>query len=300
MGDHRTNIERARLALEGLSLGDAFGDQFFFSSERIDHHLSTRTLPPAPWLTTDDTIMSVSVVEVLDAHQGIDQGALATAFGRRYLHDPNRGYGGTAHRILRAIGQGAPWEAASRDAFDGMGSHGNGGAMRSAPIGAYFADVDIEVVVDQARRAAEVTHAHPDGQAGAVAVAVAAWVAARSGPTADPRELLQAVYDHLEPSDTRAGMRRALDIPFERAPATVAAMLGSGEKVSSADTVPYSLWCAARHLGNFEDGMWATVSGLGDRDTTCAIVGGIVSLAVGRGGLPPEWLARREPLTDFD
>lgn len=42
--------------------------------------------------------------------------------------------------------------------------------------------------------------------------------------------------------------------------------------------------------------MWATVSGLGDRDTTCAIVGGIVALRVGLAGLPSEWLSHREPL----
>ena len=63
------------------------------------------------------------------------------------------------------------------------------------------------------------------------------------------------------------------------------------------DTVPFALWCAARQLTHFEEALWATVSGFGDRDTTCAIVGGIVSLAVGREGLPAEWLAARESLT---
>jgi hypothetical protein len=38
------------------------------------------------------------------------------------------------------------------------------------------------------------------------------------------------------------------------------------------------------------------VSALGDRDTTCAIVGGVVSLQVGEAGLPAAWLDAREPL----
>jgi len=42
--------------------------------------------------------------------------------------------------------------------------------------------------------------------------------------------------------------------------------------------------------------MWQTVSGLGDRDTTCAMVGGIVALSVGQNGLPADWRRRREPL----
>src|SRR4051812_6349887 len=53
--------------------------------------------------------------------------------------------------------------------------------------------------------------------------------------------------------------------------------------------------CAARHLGAFEEALWATVSGLGDRDTTCAIVGGILALH-GNAEIPQAWLEAREPL----
>jgi hypothetical protein len=38
------------------------------------------------------------------------------------------------------------------------------------------------------------------------------------------------------------------------------------------------------------------VSALGDRDTTCAIVGGMVALHAGVDSIPREWLACREPL----
>ena len=41
--------------------------------------------------------------------------------------------------------------------------------------------------------------------------------------------------------------------------------------------------------------MWATVSGLGDRDTTCAIVGGIIAMHP-RCEIPKEWSEAREPL----
>jgi hypothetical protein len=41
--------------------------------------------------------------------------------------------------------------------------------------------------------------------------------------------------------------------------------------------------------------LWNTVAGLGDRDTTCAIVGGIVSLVEGVT-IPPRWMAAREGL----
>jgi ADP-ribosylglycohydrolase len=65
---------------------------------------------------------------------------------------------------------------------------------------------------------------------------------------------------------------------------TAARLLGSGLKGTAPDTVPFALWCAARHIDHYEQALWATVSGLGDRDTTCAIVGGVVALATGRRG----------------
>ena len=74
------------------------------------------------------------------------------------------------------------------------------------------------------------------------------------------------------------------------------AALGNGDELSAQDTVPFALWCAGRHLNDFEEAMWWTVAGLGDRDTTCAIVGGIVALHVGEVGLPRWWRAFREPL----
>ena len=72
------------------------------------------------------------------------------------------------------------------------------------------------------------------------------------------------------------------------------AALGNGTGVSCQDTVPFCLWCAGTHLDSYEEALWLTVAGLGDRDTTCAIVGGIVAL---RSEIPTAWLAAREPLT---
>jgi ADP-ribosylglycohydrolase len=42
--------------------------------------------------------------------------------------------------------------------------------------------------------------------------------------------------------------------------------------------------------------MWQTLSALGDRDTTCAIVGGIVAMFAGLKSIPPIWLEKREPI----
>jgi ADP-ribosylglycohydrolase len=89
-------------------------------------------------------------------------------------------------------------------------------------------------------------------------------------------------------------LKKALEVPLELSPRSAASFLGNGSQVISSDTVPFCLWCAARHPNNYTDALWTTVSGLGDRDTTCAIVGGIASLSAGRESIPAEWLKARE------
>src|SRR5262249_54105563 len=137
-----------------------------------------RSAPPGPWRYTDDTEMALGIVEVLGRHGAVEQYDLARVFARRYERDIYRGYGPGAHVLLAAIANGTPWRNASYSAFGGEGSMGNGSAMRVAPVGAYFAD-DLDDVVEQARASSVVTHAHPEGVAGAISVAVAAAWAGR-------------------------------------------------------------------------------------------------------------------------
>ncbi len=291
-------LARARLALEGLSIGDAFGERFFLSPSTVEGLIRSRAIPATPWYWTDDTAMALSVFEILSTHGRIDPDALADRFAQRYRRDPMRGYGAKAHEILHAIGLGQRWRQVASEPFGGQGSMGNGSAMRVAPIGGYFAD-DLDQVVHHARASAEPTHAHPDAQAGAIAVAVAAAVASQMGRGMRERSgesLLHNVVRRTPPGATRAGVERAASLSLLSAPGAAVAELGNGSQVICSDTVPFALWCAARHLGDFEEALWTTVSGLGDRDTTCAIAGGVVALSVGAEGIPRAFADAREPL----
>ena len=287
-------LARARLSLEGLSIADAFGEQLLHAGpEARSIALEHRTAPTGKrWMWTDDTAMSISILEELIERGGIEPGVLAERFARRYIAEPVRGYGTGAHKVLGAIAAGESWEFASRSLFDGQGSCGNGGGMRSAPIGAYFCD-DLGAVVDHAARSAAPTHAHPDGVAGAVAVAVA--TARVFAGERDPRALLEAVVEHTPAGPTRDGLRRT--IPMLRAEHfTVAAELGNGSRVLAADTVPFAVWCAATHLADFAGACWCCVEVGGDIDTTCAMAGGVIVGAVGLAGIPEMWRTSREPL----
>ena len=289
-------LSRARLSLEGLSLGDAFGECFFDSSMR--EALEKRNLPEGPWFYTDDTIMAWSIVDVLAEHGTVDQDRLAQLFASRFRKQPNRGYGAAAVQLLERIATGFGWHREASRLFGGEGSMGNGGAMRAAPVGAYFAD-DLDRVVSEAQASAAVTHAHPEGQAGGIAIAVGAAMAWRMrDDPADPKGFLEQVYALTPDGATRDGIGRTLMIGPAATTTDVAIERGSGQNLLASDTVPYALWCAAHYLNDFEEALWNTAAGLGDVDTTCAMVGGIVALSVGHDGLTREWLRRREPLED--
>jgi ADP-ribosylglycohydrolase len=281
---------RALAALDGLSVGDALGERFF--GPRARERVARREPPPGPWRWTDDTAMACALVEVLVRFGEVRQDELARAFGAAYEREPGRGYGPGMHRLLPHLGRGVDWRAAARALYRGQGSLGNGAAMRVAPLGAWFAD-DLERAVVEAARSAELTHAHPEGIAGAVAVAAAAALAAttaRRGP-----DLIEGVVGLVPEGAVREGLLRARDLG-SASPEEAARLLGSGALASAPDTVPFALWCASRSPDDYEAALWLTLRGLGDRDTTGAIVGGIVAARVGSEGIPPGWLAAREPL----
>lgn len=293
--DHLRSV-RAMLSLEGLSIGDAFGERFFVRG--AEEMIARRWLPAPVWTWTDDTEMATAIVRVLHERGGVDQDALAAEFARRFVANPYRGYGRGMHWLLQCISEGIPWAYEAPRLFDGSGSMGNGAAMRVAPLGAWYAD-DYERAAEAADASAAVTHHHREGRAGAVAVAVAAAWACRAGEddaVCDPAGLFAEVLGHVSAGAVRDGIARAAELPAGAPVAEAVRLLGNGSAVTAADTVPFCLWCAARHIGDYAAALWATVSGLGDRDTTCAIVGGIVALSAGEDDIPADWRDAREPL----
>ncbi len=294
--EHRTTL--ALLSLDGLSVGDALGQRFFGPPAIVSGMIENRQIPPAPWYFTDDTAMAISIVETLSRHGRIHQDELALAFARRYRQEPDRGYGPFARKILANIDRGGSWRELAPQAFGGSGSMGNGGAMRVAPVGAYFYD-DLDCAAEQAEASAEITHAHAEGRAGAVAIAAAAATAARAqagGDAITPDHFFSEILSVTPPSATRDAIESARDLSPASPPELAAQKLGSGNRITAPDTVPFTLWCAVRHLASYPEAIWTTISGLGDRDTTSAIVGGIVALSAGRFSIPPTWLSSREPL----
>lgn len=289
---NKSQIELARKSLLGISIGDAFGESFFGETDMILNCIKNREIPKSSWEFTDDTVMSIAVFEELEISGEINQDRLVGKFASNHNIDPNRGYGATARRLLREVGNGSDWRELSKNAFDGMGSMGNGAAMRVGPIGAYYFD-QLDRVKELAIRSAEITHSNLEGICGAISIAIATAIATKiqfRNLNIEPKSFINQVANELPDSDTKSKIIKSLSIPYSYNIETVKSILGNGIKMTSQDTVPFSIWCAANNLTNFEESIWKAVSILGDRDTICAIVGGITIMSCKEKSIPENWI----------
>jgi ADP-ribosylglycohydrolase len=111
--------------------------------------------------------------------------------------------------------------------------------------------------------------------------------------------LINAVVARTPDGEVASRLRRIADAPFHLHPQMIASTVGCGTQISAPDTVPFAVWCAARHLDDLTEALWATASASGDVDTTCAVVGGIVAARTGLVGVPDDWLKAAEPLPEW-
>ena len=174
--------------------------------------------------------MALSVVEVLERFGRIDQDALARAFARRFVAEPYRGYASGAMSLLGQIANGADWRTAAPALFSG-GSYGNGGAMRAAPIGGYFCVIRRVPLARPASLRWSRTRI-PRRQAGAMAVAAAAALAAQPSPAAGPA-FLRSVLRFVPEGLTHRKIQQSIDLPGDDLGEAVR-VLGTGDNPDRA------------------------------------------------------------------
>lgn len=66
---------RTRQSLDGLSIGDAFGQ--YWMTPRLGAEFLRREVPNPVWCYTDDTEMALALVSVLDDYHDVQQKELA-------------------------------------------------------------------------------------------------------------------------------------------------------------------------------------------------------------------------------
>lgn len=276
-------------SLLGLALGDALGAPHEGGIlERalwavVGTHKGRRR-----W--TDDTQMTIDVIESLIEHGNLEQDDLALRFAQS--HRWSRGYGPGAAKILKRIRRGLSWASANRSVYPD-GSYGNGGAMRAPAVGLFFAADSERQLINAASDAALVTHAHPLGIEGAVLIAQTTALAykAVSSPTIIEQLCQQSKSTEYLTKLNQA--RRWLQREDIVTPQMVVARLGNGiAATESCVTAIYIAMAFRDH--SFDELMRFTIKLSGDVDTIAAMACAIWGAARGIDGLPKVQLQRLE------
>ena len=191
-----------------------------------------------------------------------------------------------------------------------VGSCGNGSVMRIPPLGAYFYENSIEDIIKQATLSAEPTHSHPEGIAGAIAIAllsnfIATLVslfkvnpALMTSPM-DSDIHYKSLLAFVPKGEVYNGIEKASKLPMNTPLAKLIEVLGNGTHVTCQDTVPLCVFLTIKALAQYpieqmyEKAIIETCKCFGDVDTNCAIVGGMIGII----SLPPaKWIGYCQPM----
>ncbi len=195
---------------------------------------------------TDDTVLTVALADtILNGTPYLDNLIL---YYNRYS---GAGFGGYFVRWVNS-GESHPYY-----------SFGNGSAMRVSPVG--FAYNDLETVLREAEKSAEVTHNHPEGIKGAQATAAAIWHARKGHEKMKIKSYIESTFGY----DLS---RRLDDIRPEYK-----------YNETCQGSVPEAI-IAFLESTDFEDAIRNAISIGGDSDTLACITGGIAEAFY--GGVP--------------
>jgi len=249
-------------------------------------------------MVSDDTEHTAFVAQALIAHpDSVEEFQRALAWKLRWwLLCVPAGIGFATLRAILKLWFGAP---ATRS---GIRSAGNGPAMRSAILGAYFSEdkAKLEVYLTASTR---LTHTDDRALNGAYAIAICARSAIKqSGDTAiSPALVLDELRSIGEGADTEwtrliqeieSGLKQNLAVK------QFAESIGLSNGVTGYmyHTVPVVLYAWLHHYGDFEATISAIINCGGDTDTTAAIAGALAGATVGVEGIPIDWI---EDLIDW-
>ena len=288
----------AQTHIVGCLLGTAVGDALGLPYEGLSRPRAAQLFGPPDrhrffcgrGMVSDDTEHACMVAQALIAAGG-EVEAFRRELARRFrwlLLALPAGVGmATLRSILRLwIGFGPE--------TSGVFSAGNGPAMRAAILGA--AVDDPTVLRALVRASSRITHTDPKAEWGACAIALAAQMA-RQHATVSGHAFLDQLKAWLapEPEELVSLLRAVVNsVAGGQSTRAFAESLGLSHGVSGYvyHSVPMVIHTWLSHPGDFRSALTTAIACGGDTDTTGAVVGGIVGAAVGKEGIPREWLTR--------
>jgi ADP-ribosyl-[dinitrogen reductase] hydrolase len=280
----------------GLLLGTAVGDALGLPAENLSPERIRRRWPGSlrmrlifgRGMISDDTEHTVMVAQALLSHPA-DPAAFQRALGwklRWWFAGLPGGVGlATAKACLR-LWIGFPVTKCA------VASAGSGPAMRSAILGAFFANEPNrrrEFVLASSR----LTHRGWQAETAALAVAEAAAVVVRSERTPDIAEVLEAMRNLSQQEEWQARLSQMEScLKAGESVSEFACKLGlhAGVTGYSLHVVPVALYAWLRHRADFRSALTSAIGCGGDTDTVGAIVGAVCGTATGKEGIPGEWI----------
>lgn len=272
----------------GCAVGDALGASFEglwinrLNIEEFSFH--------GRW--TDDTHMMIGVAESLIANKGFNGKHMTWTFIKNWEKEPWRGYGPGPPRIFRMIKAGVAWNEAAKHLYGGMGSYGNGAAMRVAPIGLLYYD-NAEKLRETAYKSAEITHTHVLGKEGAALQAYAVALVLKTPPEKfSPSSFLDELAGFTRVDAYREKLEKAKVLLDDDDKRGVIESLGNS--VEALNSVPTAIYCFAKHHQSYVKAVLYAVSLGGDADTIGAMTGAIAGAHHGIENIPETWKEKLE------
>ncbi len=276
----------------GSALGDAIGERALEITDR--DNLLAFINGNNELCYTDDTVMSLATAELLVSQGSIDQQLLGDKFRKYHKEEPWRNYGLVTSSVFNIVeNEAIDYTAAALRLCDGIGSFGNGAAMRVAPLGLYFHRSP--ELYDMAKKTAEITHAHPVGIDGAavLAKAVAMSLHLNSQRPFAPQVYGARLVEFAETTRLKEKLQQVLKLVAAHATVEEAAKeLGTQSSVN--ESMAFALFCFLTHPHAFVECVLCAVSQGGDRGTMGAMVGAMAGAYLGSEAIPPNWQRRLE------
>jgi len=290
---HGTSLKRKYLGgMIGSALGDAVGEMAFRYPERKILSAQIGCLEELSY--TDDTAMAIGLAESLNKLGRIDQEDLGKTFHRHHAREPWRGYGPGPPTLFALVDRsGKPYPEAARCLFGGLGSLGNGAAMRIVPVGLFFHRSP--QLYEYACASAEVTHSHPIGMDGAAVQARAIAQAVALDPE-DPfpaETFIRGLIKFARTREVQEKMVLVHKLWTEAAPPDQAAK-NLGRTVAVHESMPFAIYAFLQNPKSFADCIFCAVLHGGDRDTLGAMAGAICGAYLGLEAIPVMWYEKLE------
>jgi poly(ADP-ribose) glycohydrolase ARH3 len=307
--------ERFRGCLLGAAIGDIAGAvveaesaEYIAKTYRtVDEILSTKTVSEfigPDWQVgrfTDDTQMMLCVAKWLIEDRLHSPEGLLARFSEAF--EPWRRYGTGTESILRLFREyPSQWRELATSQFP-HGSHGNGSAMRVAPVGlACFNDLSAarKIAIESSRP----THSHSLAYQGATLQCLAvAMATAMTEFASEPfltrlRDALRYFSDLMQSTakfeEALAAIERGLR--HNTSCREMSEQLGTG--VTAHEAVPMAIYCFLRHPHSYAEVIHHAIFIGGDTDTIACMAGAISGAFLGKDAIPSRWIGAVREETD--